>query len=190
MKKIFIFALTALMAVGCNNREQKKNVDEGAQNACQYVKEQLKVNSEDIESIEATGGEYTMSNHLLLTHDGSDIVMKCSYFVEGTMKRAEFKNFVDSVANAVNDIKNVWEGCSKDAVDSLKMLEKYMSYWRKTYDVSVTMKSGTSHSYRVVMDSDDVTPEFMGGFVDEIIQGNAEKIGSAYQYYEALHFRD
>lgn len=190
MKKIFIFAVTALMAVGCNNGEQKKNVDEGARNACQYVKEQLKVSSEDIESIEAAGGEYTMSNDFLLVHDGGDIVMKCSRFVEGTMKRAEFKSFVDSVANAVNDIKNVWEGCSKETVDSLKMLEKYMNYWRKTYDVSVTMKSGTSHSYRVVMDSDEVTPQFMGRLIDETIQSNAEHIESAYQYYEALHFRD
>lgn len=162
MKKILIFALAAVMVVGCSAGKQggqAAETDKGAENACQFVKEQVPELREDIESVEVIETD-TLLSDIILSFERIRFAEATTKFIDEEISRNEFEKIIQDRELILKDIGYSWDfGIVVN--DSLRKLEKYESCWRKVYKVKVTMKSGTTREPRVLMDNDGITPRML-----------------------------
>lgn len=180
MKKIFIAALVALMAVSCNNGENKNTVDKGAENACQFVKEQIPELREDIASIEVIDVDTLLCDEML-SFTQIEFAKTITDFLNDSISKKEFKEIIELRELVMKDIGNSWEfGIVVN--DSLRRLEKYDGCWRKVYKVKVTTKSGTTREPRVLMDRDGETPRMLEMKFGKLFNEYGDEIDRASEY--------
>ena len=177
MKKILLAIAAAAIVAGCNTNGVKPT-DIGGEHACQYVREQVPELREDIECVEVTGTDSLLGD-AMLSFGRAEFGRAVLSFSSGEMTRTQYKSFLDSAANVLQDVQNSWQ--FGDVVnDSLRQLEKYTSVWRTVYKVCVTMKSGQTKNVRVLMDNDGTTPRCLEGAFGDILIEYQRKILSAY----------
>ena len=183
MKKIIYFAAVALLMVAC------KPKDAGAEHAVAYVREQVPELASSIESIEVTGVD-TLLGLEILFYSQVEIPRKNAEFWENKITAQEYRAFIDSMVNVVNDIDCSWRfGIVVN--DSLRKLGKYQHCWRRVYNVCVTMKSGVVKTSRVLMDKDGITPfmleKAVGAeiqkYTNDLIQGNEDILDREFGNY-------
>lgn len=177
MKKIFLAIAVAAIVAGCNTNGVKPT-DIGGEHACQYVMEQVSELREDIERVEVTGTDSLLGD-AMLSFGRAEFGRAALHFSSGKMARTQYKAFLDSAANVLQDVHNSWQ--FGDVVnDSLRQLEKYTSVWRTVYNVCVTMKIGKRKNVRVLMDNDGTTPRCLEEAFGDILIEYQRKILSAY----------
>lgn len=127
MKQVFVLLSLLILLSGCVGK-----FGVGGDNAAQYIKEKLVLQSDNIKSIETIEEDSLMTDLGLYFRDDNKPLLK-------------------------SDIIHSWiYGIVVN--DSLRKLEKYDGMWRKVFTVCVTMKSGKTHRVRVLMDEDGTTP--------------------------------
>lgn len=157
MKKIMFLALFIVGLTACVTEQDKYG--QGGRNACQFVKEQVPELRDDIDKIEVVEEDSLLSDNML-SFGRAQFANAGSDFWNKKITRQEYKQIIDSTANAIQDVQYSWQ-YSVAVNDSLKQLEKYKQCWRKVYTIRVTMKSGTTQEQRILMDSDGITPRML-----------------------------
>ena len=158
MKKVLLSITALLVIAGCGEGNGSK-YGKGGENACQYVREQIPNQTENIASINVVGEDSVLTDNILAFNQvkfakaGSD-------FWKGTLSREDYQKIIDEESQVLYDIKMSWIAPDV-AGDSLRKLDKYNSSWRKAYVVKVTMKSGDTKEPRVLMDMDGLTPRLL-----------------------------
>ena len=169
MKKLLFTSIVIALLTACSE------ADQGKRNACQYVREQIPNQADNIKSVEVVGEDSVLTT-LLLSFGASEIYIEKTKFYDNEISREEWQAFSDSMMTVGSDVTHSWF-MVKATNDSLRQLPKYKGSWRKAYQVEVTMKSGAKKQYRVCMDQDGVTPSMTA---DEIIKKSED-------FYNAFH---
>ena len=149
MKKLLFTSIIALLTA-CSE------ADQGKHNACQYVREQIPNQADNIKSVEVVGEDSLLSDIILAFEQGRFAKAGNDYW-QGNISREEYRKIIDEHDRILQDIFYSW-AYSAVTNDSLRGIRKYDSCWRKVYTVRVTMKSGDTHEPRVMMDNDGITP--------------------------------
>lgn len=147
-KMIHLLAITILAA--CSE------TDQGRQNACQYVREQMPEQMVNIKRVEVVKEDSVLSP-FIISLGVSDIYSKRGDYYGGDITIEQWHAYTDSMLTLCFDFNNSWI-MDKERTDSLKQLPKYRDSWRKAYLVEVIMKSGATKQYRVCMNEDGITP--------------------------------
>lgn len=153
MKRILIIAFAVLTIAGC---EQMK-YGQGGRNACQFVKEQMTGQRDDIESVNVVGLDTLLGDIMIIFTQRGLAEARYEFVSEG---KGNFYEKLMEMNQYVYDLTNSWEFPSIYN-DSLRKLEIYEECWRKVYVVEVKMKSGTSKQVKVLMENDGVTPRML-----------------------------
>ena len=149
MKKLLFASIIALLTA-CSE------ADQGKHNACQYVREQIPQQTDNIKSVEVVGEDSVLSP-LMIKFGVSEIYSKHGDFYDNDITIEEWHAYLDSMLSIGLDSQRSWI-MNKEWNDSLKQMSKYQGSWRKAYWVEVTMKSGATKQYRVCMNEDGITP--------------------------------
>lgn len=151
MKKTLTILL-ALAIISCTGNQ-------GERNACQFVRENAGLYADNIKDVEVVGKDSV----ILLMFERAIIATRSADFSElastgefGGEDVSAYKAFLDSMMQKYSDAVQSWEG-SYLVADSVR--HKYD--WRQVYTVKVTMKSGSTKTTRVLMDSDRTTPRLL-----------------------------
>lgn len=158
MRKVLIFVV-AMGLTGCLQVSEQAKFYPGGAKACQYVKEQVPGLREDIDKVEVVredsllGDSWLAFDVVMFARAGSDFMM-------GNMSRKDYERVIDERRQVLMDVAMSWD-YGTVVNDSLRGLEKYDGVWRKVYTVKVTMKSGVTKDFRVLMDNDGETPRMM-----------------------------
>ena len=163
MKKVLLFITLLATITACSTEHT------GRENACQYVREQMPLQAENIKKVEVIDEESVLTT-LLLSFGISEIYIEKSKYISNEITNDKWFAFRDSMMTVGFDVRKAWI-MDKITNDSLRLLPKYRGSWRKAYTVEVTMKSGANEQYRVCMDKDGVTPVATN---DEIIKKSKE----------------
>ena len=158
MKKVLL-SITALLVIAGCGEGNGSNYGKGGENACQFVREQIPNQAENIASINVVGEDSVLSD-IILSFNQVKIAKAGSDFWKGTLSREDYLKIIDEESQVLYDIKMSWIAPDV-AGDSLRKLDKYNSSWRKAYVVKVTMKSGDTKEPRVLMDMDGLTPRLL-----------------------------
>ena len=129
MKKIFVF-LMLLATLSCSSQ------NDGAKNACQYVRELMNNQAANIVSVDVVMEDSVLTPYVYMYNDIAS----------------------DSLLYAGMDMQKSWI-MDKDWNDSLKQMPQYKGKWRKAYMIKVTMKSTQKLVHRVMMGDDGTTPQ-------------------------------
>ena len=162
MKKILLATVIAILTAS-------SEADQGKQNACKYVREQIPQQADNIKSVEVIGVDSVLTT-LLLSFGASEIYTEKTKLLDNEISSDQWLTFVDSMMTVGSDVTHSWI-MDKSDNDSLRLLPKYKGSWRKAYMVQVTMKSGATKQYRVCMDQDGVTPAMTA---DDIVKKSEE----------------
>ena len=155
------------------------STDPGARNAEAYVKEIItqspRYNIDDVASIEAEPTDSIMSD-IILSFEQRQLLDAQLEFLRGTKTSKEFRESINTFTRYCEDVSDSWEFTSVVS-DSLHQIEEYSSLWRKVYKVTITFKSHTTKTIRVMMDNDGVTP----------YQTEAKASDEICKYYELIN---
>ena len=168
MKKVLL-SITLLATIAACNTEHP-----GKENACQYVREQMPLQANNIKSVEVIGEDSVLTT-LLLSFGTSEIYIEKSKHINNEITDDQWFAFRDSMMTIGFNVRASWT-MYKTTNDSLRLLPKYRGSWRKAYTVEVTMKSGATEQYRVCMDKDGVTP----------VSTNNEIITKSKEFFDAF----
>ena len=136
MKKIFVFIML-LITLSCSSQ------NDGAKNACQYVREQMNDQAENIKSMEVVREDSVLDPYIAILNNNDDWQEKL-------------------------DAQHSWI-MMDEYCDSLKQLPKYKDKWHKAYIIEVTMKSSKVLTYRVCMEKNGITPQMTAQeFLDKL----------------------
>lgn len=153
-KSVLIIVLLVVTMIACNTEQSKYG--EGGRNACQYIREKLTEQVDNIQNVEVIG-EDSMLSPYLLSLGTVEIYSRHSDFYGKEITIEQWHTFTDSMMTLGMDVTHTWL-MDKNYNDSLRQLSKYHGLWRKAYLVEVTMKSGKNLNYRVCMNEDGITP--------------------------------
>ena len=155
-KKVLLSISALLVIAGCGEGNSNK-YGKGGENACQYIREQIPNQAENIASINVVGEDSVLTD---ITFNQVKFAKAGSEFWKGKLSTEGYQKIIDEEYQVLYDIKMSW--IAPDVVgDSLRKLDKYNGYWRKAYVVKVTMKSGVTKEPRVLMDTDGLTPRLL-----------------------------
>lgn len=146
--KRFIFIATLLISIiSCSK------FDEGGDNACQFVKEQLSLDFENVESIEPTAlFEVAIIN---ISERNEDIMKKYKEEKDGIISKEDLVSFYNRLNNEVEAANDSWSGLQED---KQKAIDAGVTAIRRVYNVAITMKSKKKTNVNVIMEDDKVTP--------------------------------
>lgn len=150
MKKALLVITLLATITACNTEHT------GEENACQYVREQMPLQADNIRSVEVIGEDSVLTT-FLLSFGTSEIYTEKNKLLDNEITSSQWMAFIDSMMTVGGDVTQSWI-MDKTINDSLRLLPKYRGSWRKAYMVRVTMKSGATEQHRVCMDKDGVTP--------------------------------
>lgn len=151
MKKAF-YILMAFVAISCTGNLPEKN-------ACQFVRENAGLYADNIKDVEVVGKDSVillLFEHAMVATRSADFRELASTGEFGGKDVSAYKAFLDSMMQKYSDAVQSWEG-SYLVADSVR--HKYG--WRQVYTVKVTMRSGSTKTTRVLMDSDRTTPRLL-----------------------------
>lgn len=168
MKKLLITTVIAILTACSDGADQDKR------NACQYVREQMPQQSDNIKSVEVIDEDSVLTT-LLLSFGASEIYTEKIKLLDNEISIDQWRVFTDSMMTLESDVTRSWF-MDRAINDSLRLLPKYKDSWRKAYLIEVTMKSGATKQYRVCMNQDGVTPS---NTADDIIK-EVEKFDKAF----------
>lgn len=152
MKKVLSITIMLLMLVSCRQSQYRNAGD----NAIQYVREQMKDQLDNIESIDVVKEDSVLSS-ILLSFAETEFYMENVKYLNNEINTEQYRAFVDSIDRVMIDVTRSW-WMDHEWGDSLKRLDKYSSSWRKAFIIQVTMKSGSKSYHRICMDQDGTTP--------------------------------
>lgn len=176
MKKITTITFLMLLAACHQVKDSPANV--GAQNACSYVKENLSP-QQDIAKIEVVNEDSLLSD-IGMTFAENQLIRLNTDYLEEKISKADYLSILDSISNDATDVSRSWT--YGDVVnDSLRRLSKYEGMWRKVYTVQVSMQSGTSNEYRILMEQDGTTPRMSEHEFSKVVNEFSRKVLSAYR---------
>lgn len=175
MKKVILLCITAITAIGCNQEQMKYG--QGGRNACQYVREQIPEQTDNVERVEVIGEDSLLGTDYLSTGDMMVFRAETDYY-ENRISRQRLDAIIDSVARSLQDVQDSWT-VGIVVNDSLRQLDKYRSHWRQVYTVQVTMKSGVTKYPRVLMDHNGTTPYCMEKDVERAIAEHTQTLTEA-----------
>ena len=167
-----------MVLAGCNQTKMRYGL--GAENACQYVKEQVPGLREDIQSVEVIAEDSLLCD-IGMSFGNITLSKQGAAFLNGEISKDELSATIDSIAKAATDVEHSWR-FSNVVNDSLRLLPKYDGMWRKVYTVKVTMKSGTTKEPRVLMDTDGKTPRMMERDMEKTIEEHRKHILEIQEY--------
>lgn len=158
MKKLLIIPLLALLVASCGPKMKGEGstLTIAEANAMQFVKEQMGANADNIASMEIVDHDQVISN-LILTYAHLKMAKTSEAYMSNQITKQRYLDIQDSIVDVCADVSNSWQYAIA-VNDSLSQLEKYRGYWRHRYEVLVTMKSGATEKYKILMDSDGITP--------------------------------
>ena len=135
---------------------QSPFVDQGGENAMQYLREKSIAIASEIDKMEVIGVDSLLCDRALVLNSVA-FAKAGADFWEGKISRDEYQKIIDKFSQTATDIAYSWQ-FSTVTNDSLSKLEKYKYDWRKVYEVTTTMKSTVTTTTRVLMDQDGITP--------------------------------
>lgn len=177
MKKYSLVAILFIL-IGCSQTPSKYGL--GGRNACQFIKEQVQECHDDIQDIEVVAEDSLLCD-LGMTFGDITLSKQGSAFLNGEISKEELSATIDSIAMAATDVENSWR-FSNIVNDSLKMLSKYDGIWRKVYTIRINMKSGTTKDFRVLMDTDGITPRMIERDMEKAIEEHTKHILEVQTY--------
>lgn len=135
MKKIFIFAVTALMAVGCSKPSEYGH---SGQRACDYVEDVIVKSGFEVKKVEIIEVDTLLSPAFLEDMDLEFRTNNAKY-MSGGISAEEYKAYLMDYMKDTYKIMPFM--LSKSANDSLKNQEKYKPYFRRVYKIEATTSS-------------------------------------------------
>ena len=170
-----MITMLATVLTACDSEKMKYG--QGGRNACQYVREQIPEQAENIERVEVIDEDSLLGVEYLVTGDVAVCEAETDYY-KGRISRQRLDAIIDSVARSLQDVQESWT-VGIVVNDSLRRLEKYRSHWRQVYTVQVTMKSGVTKYPRVLMDRNGPTPYCMEKDVERAIAEHTQTLTEA-----------
>ena len=147
MKQCIFIATLLISIISCSK------FDEGGDNACQFVKEQLSLDFENVESIEPTAiFEVAIIN---ISERNEDIMKKYKEEKDGIISKEDLVSFYNRLNNEVEAANDSWSGLQED---KQKAIDAGVTAIRRVYNVAITMKSKKKTNVNVIMEDDKVTP--------------------------------
>lgn len=163
MKKVLFLLLAMASMMACNSEQNKYGI--GGQNACQFVKEKVANQSDNIKNIEVIAEDSLLSDIGLTFATIRASNIKAAYYA-GMIPYNEMSRVLDSCKAELMYVEQSWKYGTVS-----KKLKKFEYQWRKAYTVRVTMKSTVTKETRVLMDHDGITPRMLEmDFFDELRQ--------------------
>ena len=175
MKQLFLFVTILFGIIAC----KQSPYGQGGKNAIQFLKEQATASAEDIESIEVTGEDSLLCDRALTLNEVA-LAKAGADYAAGNINKDNYQAIIDKFSQIATDISFSWQ-YSIAVNDSLRKLDKYDSDWRKVYEVTTTMKSGTTVTTRILMDSDGMTPRMTEKQFAEELNEWTDKLVKAQQ---------
>ena len=147
MKQCIFIATLLISIISCSK------FDEGGDNACQFVKEQLSLDFENVESSEPTAiFEVAIIN---ISERNEDIMKKYKEEKDGIISKEDLVSFYNRLNNEVEAANDSWSGLQED---KQKAIDAGVTAIRRVYNVAITMKSKKKTNVNVIMEDDKVTP--------------------------------
>ena len=147
MKQCIFIATLLISMISCSK------FDEGGDNACQFVKEQLSLDFENVESSEPTAiFEVAIIN---ISERNEDIMKKYKEEKDGIISKEDLVSFYNRLNNEVEAANDSWSGLQED---KQKAIDAGVTAIRRVYNVAITMKSKKKTNVNVIMEDDKVTP--------------------------------
>lgn len=178
MKKFCIYLGLLALLFGCQTRMK---YGQGGVNACQYVREKLAIQADNIKSVEVIGEDSLMDDELP-SAEVLDLLRSGTDYLDYKISKKEYEDIINKYKRMVDDVASSWAYSFKN--DSLRTIPEYDSSWHKVYEVEITMKSTRTKTIRVLMHNDGVTPRATEDEFLKIITDYDEKIRDAYDLLE------